>query len=64
MSAYEWTDEQLESLQKAIKERLKNIAPHPHLLLPLPAGVKGQDVEMNRCTAEATLDKFRQHQVN
>jgi len=64
MSAYGWTDEQLESFQKAIKERLDRLNLHPHQRLGIPPMIKGQDVAVNRFSTEQTAELLKRKKVN
>jgi hypothetical protein len=64
MSAYGWTDEQLESFQKAIKERLDRLTLHPHQRLGIPPMIKGQDIAVNRFSTEQTAELLKRKKVN
>lgn len=64
MSAYGFTEEQMESLRKAMKERLDRLTLHPHQRLGFPPIAKGKDVDVQRLTTESTAEFFKKKTVN
>lgn len=64
MSAYGFSDEQLEALRKAIKERLDRMPLHPHQRLGYPPIAKGKDVVVDSLTTEQTAEHFKKKTVN
>jgi len=54
-----FTDEQLESLTRALTERLNSFSLFPHQRLGFPPFAQGKDVDLPKLSAEATLKNFK-----
>lgn len=59
MSAYKFTDKQLEELRRVCRNRLNMIPASPHERLGYPPICKGNDVTIDRLTVEATRDHYK-----
>jgi len=64
MSAFEFDDEQLAALTKAVNERLNRLELHPHQRINFPPMAVGRDVSIRRFETEHTLDVFKRNSVN
>lgn len=64
MNAYGLTNEEVEALTEAMKERLDALPLHPHQRLGVPPICKGKDVTAQRLITEQTADLVRRNGIN
>lgn len=64
MSAYDFTDEEIDELTKAMQDRLDRLPLHPKARLKFPDGTKGKDIYSRNLATEMTLQVQKRNDVN